>query len=121
MEQLYSSPQIKTQTYFTFFFSSLGQGNLSVARRCVAGMKEDDLENTDQEGDNYLHVAVCRTDVYMVEALLERLNRSSKLDMINRQNHAQQVSINLFYSSTLSGFKKKLLAYTNVSGADKSN
>lgn len=92
---------------------------MSVARRCVAGMKEDDLENTDQEGDNYLHVAVCRTDVYMVEALLERLNRSSKLDMINRQNHAQQVSINFFFLYFIRFKKgKNTVAYTNISGAD---
>ncbi|CAE1245415.1 NFKBIZ [Acanthosepion pharaonis] len=93
---------------------SPGQGNLSVARRCVAGMKEDDLENTDQEGDNYLHVAVCRTDVYMVEALLERLNRSSKLDMINRQNHAQQTPVYLAVSANQPAMVHKLIRY----GAD---
>lgn len=88
-----------------------GQGNLCVARRCVAGMKEGDLENMDSDGDNYLHVAVCKTDVYMIEALLERLNRSGKLNMINKQNNLRQTPLYLAVSANQPAMVHKLIRY----------
>merc|ERR1712142_835033 len=77
-------------------------------------MRDEHLENTSDEGDNYLHVAVCKTDVYMIEALLERLHRSGKLDLIDKQNNARQTPVYLAVSANQPAMVHKLIRY----GAD---
>ncbi|XP_059165766.1 uncharacterized protein LOC131948250 isoform X2 [Physella acuta] len=72
---------------------------LNLARRVVAGMSTTDLQKKDDDGDTYLHVAVCQADCYMVQALLERLVREKLTDMIDIQNTMGQTPLYLAVST----------------------
>lgn len=68
---------------------------LNVARRMVAEISRQNLPFKDDEGDTYLHVAVCRTDPNMVQALLERLMREKLQGMVDVQNNKRQTPLYL--------------------------
>ncbi|KAL4228870.1 B-cell lymphoma 3 protein [Mactra antiquata] len=66
---------------------------LMIARRTVADIPRDDLTRSDDEGDTYLHIAVCKTDKYMVQALLERLHREKLESLVDKENHKRQTPL----------------------------
>ncbi|XP_055865739.1 uncharacterized protein LOC106062450 isoform X1 [Biomphalaria glabrata] len=73
---------------------------ITIARRIVAGMDRNELIKKDVDGDTVLHVSVCRPNcLYLVQALLERLNREGLDDMINAQNYMGQTPLYLAVSS----------------------
>lgn len=72
---------------------------LNLARRLVAEMSADDLKYKDEDGDMYLHVAVCKADRFMVQALLERLARENLIKIIDMQNSAGQTPLYLAVST----------------------
>ncbi|BFZ13717.1 hypothetical protein BsWGS_16757 [Bradybaena similaris] len=72
---------------------------LNLARRLVAEMSTVDLKYKDEDGDTYLHVAVCRADKFMVQALLERLVRETLTEMIDKQNLQGQTPLYLAVST----------------------
>ncbi|CAL1546699.1 unnamed protein product [Lymnaea stagnalis] len=72
---------------------------LNIARRLVAEMSKPDLKFKDEDGDTYLHVAVCKADCFMVQALLERMVREGLMEMIDMQNCMGQTPIYLAVST----------------------
>ncbi|XP_071095913.1 uncharacterized protein [Haliotis cracherodii] len=87
---------------------------LNIARRCVATMTAEELKCTDQDGDTYLHVAVCKADKYMVQALLERILRENLQTMIDTQNSERQTPVYLAVSANQPEMVEMLIKY----GAD---
>ncbi|ESP02009.1 hypothetical protein LOTGIDRAFT_230541 [Lottia gigantea] len=87
---------------------------LNLARRLVAKMTSDDLKFQDNEGDTYLHVAACKSDKNMVQALLERLEREKLLGMIDVHNLRRQTALYCAVSGNNPGMVEMLLRY----GAD---
>ncbi|XP_067676201.1 uncharacterized protein [Haliotis asinina] len=87
---------------------------LNIARRCVATMTAEELKCTDQDGDTYLHVAVCKADKYMVQALLERIVRENLQTMIDTQNSERQTPVYLAVSANQPEMVEMLIKY----GAD---
>lgn len=71
------------------------QNLINVARRMVAEISREQLPFQDDEGDTYLHVAVCKTDSNMVLALLERLMRENLSQMIDVENKHRQTPLYL--------------------------
>ncbi|XP_048777459.2 NF-kappa-B inhibitor zeta-like isoform X2 [Ostrea edulis] len=71
------------------------QNLINVARRMVAEISREQLPFQDDEGDTYLHVAVCKTDPNMVLALLERLMRENLSQMIDVENKHRQTPLYL--------------------------
>ncbi|XP_033757941.1 uncharacterized protein LOC117340283 [Pecten maximus] len=71
------------------------QNLLNMARRTVADISRDRLRYQDDEGDTYLHVAVCKTDASMVQALIERLCREKLEVMIDATNCKRQTPLYL--------------------------
>ncbi|OWF40053.1 uncharacterized protein LOC110464266 [Mizuhopecten yessoensis] len=71
------------------------QNMLNMARRTVADISRDRLRFQDDEGDTYLHVAVCKTDASMVQALIERLWREKLEVMIDAPNKKRQTPLYL--------------------------
>ncbi|XP_060078245.1 uncharacterized protein LOC132557742 [Ylistrum balloti] len=71
------------------------QNLLNMARRTVADISRDRLRFQDDEGDTYLHVAVCKTDASMVQALIERLCREKLEVMIDIANCKRQTPLYL--------------------------
>ncbi|XP_045209596.2 uncharacterized protein LOC123561357 isoform X2 [Mercenaria mercenaria] len=68
---------------------------LMIARRTVADIPREDLRKSDEEGDTYLHIAVCKTDKHMVQALLERLHREKLEHLVDQENHKRQTPLYL--------------------------
>ncbi|XP_029636545.1 uncharacterized protein LOC115211934 [Octopus sinensis] len=77
-----------------------GASHQIIARRCVASRTDEELLAIDSDGNNYLHAAVCVTDVNMVKALLERIKRIKKIEIINDCNSLNQTPLYLavFYN-----------------------
>lgn len=69
------------------------QKNLNMARRNVAAVKTENLVQVDEEGDTYLHIAVIRTDRFMIQALIERLKRESLMYLIDQENNKRQTPL----------------------------
>lgn len=72
-----------------------GTSHQTIARRCVASRTDEELLAIDSDGNNYLHAAVCVTDVNMVKALLERIKRIKKIEIINDCNSLNQTPLYL--------------------------
>lgn len=68
---------------------------LMIARRTVADIPREDLRKSDDEGDTYLHIAVCKTDRHMVQALLERLHREKLENLVDQENLKRQTPLYL--------------------------
>lgn len=81
-------------SFLSSFLHSVFQGSShqTIARRCVASRTDVELLAVDSDGNNYLHAAVCVTDVNMVKALLERIKRIKKIEIINDCNSLNEVS-----------------------------
>lgn len=69
------------------------QKTLNMARRNVADVKTENLIQVDEEGDTYLHIAVCRTDRFMIQALLERLKREGLTYLVDQENSKRQTPL----------------------------
>ncbi|KAH9514878.1 hypothetical protein Btru_021218 [Bulinus truncatus] len=73
---------------------------ITLARRIVAEMLTSELEKKDVDGDTVLHVTVCRPGCLdLVQALLERLVREQRDDLINARNYMGQTPLYLAVSS----------------------
>ncbi|XP_013420915.1 uncharacterized protein LOC106181160 [Lingula anatina] len=69
---------------------------LLIARRCVANMKSAEITAQDEDGDTYLHIAVCQKDPHLVKALLERITREDTLQVVmNMKNKMDQTALYL--------------------------
>ncbi|KAL5020108.1 hypothetical protein ScPMuIL_003000 [Solemya velum] len=68
---------------------------LNHARRIVADLNRNHIMYRDEDGDTYLHVAVCQTDSNMIQALLERISRELLQSMIDEKNSRQQTPLYL--------------------------
>ncbi|XP_064595557.1 uncharacterized protein LOC135462124 [Liolophura sinensis] len=67
---------------------------LTIVRRAVAELKLEDLFCQNEDGDTYLHVAVYRTNAYMLRALLERMVREGIIKkMMNICNNLHQTPL----------------------------
>ncbi|XP_041373089.1 uncharacterized protein LOC121386301 isoform X2 [Gigantopelta aegis] len=77
----------------------VGKNQLNIARRLVATMSRDNIQYKDKDGDTYLHVAVCKTDRYLVQALLERQVREELQCMVDVQNNLRQTPLYLAVSA----------------------
>ncbi|KAK6173647.1 hypothetical protein SNE40_017061 [Patella caerulea] len=74
--------------------ASLSSNRLNLARRAVADLTSNALRFQDEdEGNTYLHVAVCKADIYFVQALLERLEREKLIGMIDVTNLRRQTTL----------------------------
>ncbi|KAK3581727.1 hypothetical protein CHS0354_015495 [Potamilus streckersoni] len=65
------------------------------ARRCVADIPREKLHAFDEEGDTHLHIAVCKSEVFIVQALLERLYREGLEHMVDHENKKRQTPLYL--------------------------
>ncbi|KAL3887323.1 hypothetical protein ACJMK2_027265 [Sinanodonta woodiana] len=65
------------------------------ARRCVADIPREKLHAFDEEGDTHLHIAVCKSEVFIVQALLERLYREGLEYMVDHENKKRQTPLYL--------------------------
>ncbi|XP_055958796.1 NF-kappa-B inhibitor zeta [Patella vulgata] len=74
--------------------TTLSSNRLNLARRAVADLTSNALRFQDEdEGNTYLHVAVCKADIYFVQALLERLEREKLIGMIDVTNLRRQTTL----------------------------
>ncbi|XP_050416434.1 NF-kappa-B inhibitor zeta isoform X2 [Patella vulgata] len=97
--------------------SSSQSKKLNVARRHIAKLTSTDLRFQDDEGDTYLHAAVCKdsnniTD--FVQALLERLEREKLIGMIDVFNVRRQTPLYCAVSANHPNIIEMMIRY----GAD---
>ncbi|GAB1602379.1 uncharacterized protein LOC115211934 [Argonauta hians] len=105
-----------------------GTSHQLIARRCVASISDEQLLAVDLNGNNYLHAAVCATDVNMVKALIERIKRMNKIEIINDCNNINQTPLYLAVSNNKpaivcelvrNGANPNILAEIKVSESEK--
>lgn len=69
--------------------------DLNMARRLVAGIPSDHLKTPDDDGDTYLHLAACKNNPHMIQALLERLDREGLDWLIDVENKKRMTPLYL--------------------------
>ncbi|KAK6173646.1 hypothetical protein SNE40_017060 [Patella caerulea] len=90
---------------------------LNVARRHIAKLTSTDLRFQDDEGDTYLHAAVCKDSSNItdfVQALLERLEREKLIGMIDVFNVRRQTPLYCAVSANHPNIVEMMIRY----GAD---